>query len=153
MTKGKKKEVREAAADTCLKCPCASSSLEGSRSCDGSRPASSLCSCCSLMLLALSTQTQQPRVSSRSRSGWTPSCARQRTRRRLFFWLQTGGVHRVERVGGVNKADEVTQRRSKSHFCLKKRLLSAKHSCAAARCLFLNGGQCRHSAGRRLAKG
>lgn len=41
----------------CLKCPCVSSSLEGSRSCVGSRPVSSLCSCCSVMLLALSTQT------------------------------------------------------------------------------------------------
>lgn len=66
-TRGKKKEVKEAGseADTRLKCPCASSSLEASRSCDGSSPASSLCSCCSLMLLALNTQTQRPRVSSR----------------------------------------------------------------------------------------
>lgn len=45
---------------------------------------------------------------------------RQRTRGRLFFWLQTGGVHRAERVSGVNKADEVMQRRSKSHLHEKK---------------------------------
>lgn len=43
--------------EICLKWPCVSSSLTGSRSCVESRPVSSLCSCCSVMLLALNTQT------------------------------------------------------------------------------------------------
>lgn len=45
------------ACEVCLKWPCVSSSLEGSRSWVESRPASSLGSCCSVMLLALNTQT------------------------------------------------------------------------------------------------
>lgn len=49
--------VRVCVCGLCLKWPCASSSLEGSWSCVESRPVSSLCSCCSVMLLALNTQT------------------------------------------------------------------------------------------------
>lgn len=44
--------------EICLKWPCVSSSLEGSRSCVAIRPVSSLCSCGSVMLRALNTKTQ-----------------------------------------------------------------------------------------------
>lgn len=54
--------------EICLKWPCVSSSLEGSRSCVETRPVSSLCSCCSVMLLALNTQTH----SSMLTAGTTP---------------------------------------------------------------------------------
>lgn len=56
----------------CLKWPCVSSSLEGSRSCVESRPVSSLCSCCSVMLLALDTQTHSSVLTAGNLSARSP---------------------------------------------------------------------------------
>lgn len=56
----------------CLKWPCVSSSLEGSRSCVESRPISSLCSCCSVMLLALDTQTHSSVLTAGNLSARSP---------------------------------------------------------------------------------
>lgn len=83
--------VREA----CLMCPL--SSLEGSRSCMETRPGSSLCSCCSVMLLALNTQTHV--CERRAAPCWT-------LRRATLFVFGRGFVFKgySRKVSGTNRA-------------------------------------------------
>lgn len=132
--------------EICLKWPCASSSLEGSRSCDGSRPVSSLCSCCSVMLLALKHTNTRLCVNSRHRSTGHP-CALAKHRvcfqcPRLasktaplpdggFTGKQAGSVSKINTAGG-----DATLKDTFCWFYVKS-LHSAKYSCAP---LFVSAG-------------
>lgn len=132
--------------EICLKWPCVSSSLEGSRSCDGSRPVSSLCSCCSVMLLALKHTNTRLCVNSRHRSTGHP-CALAKHRvcfqcPRLasktaplpdggFTGKQAGSVSKINTAGG-----DATLKDTFCWFYVKS-LHSAKYSCAP---LFVSTG-------------
>lgn len=160
----KKKEHGETASvavfvrvwEICLKCPCASSSLEGSRSCDGSRPVSSLCSCCSVMLLALKHTNTRLCVNSRHRSTGHPcalakhcvcfQCPRLASKTAPlpdggFTGKQAGSVSKINTAGGDATLKDILL------VLCEKSVLSKIQLCSA---VCFRGGQCLHSPRRPL---
>lgn len=139
------------ACEICLKWPCVSSSLEGSRSCVETRPVSSLCSCCSVMLLALNTQTD----SSMLTAGTTPHGNSQTFLKHCvcFFCpslaskatlLQTFMGKQVDSVFKINSNTAMMQHSKLDHAGFNKKSkqnMCTKQNTAVFLCFF-NWGQC-----------